>query len=243
MIYALKAPSMRHVKQPVQAGCKHKQSSQRTFVQSMAFSQRKTGLDAPARAMVAGENNTMVYKCCMHHRPCETIPIQVLQPCGWPLWPMLPMRRHAPTLQWHPMACNTVMKWSAQAPPPLLVLSSSMEQGVACCCCCTQTDDRCAPNTHRAHYTGRLASTGTKFDSSYDRGRPLSFKVCCCHGMCDNLFSGCCGYTNKHKSYNNALHCSMYNVYATMHNHATHMQDKQECLFFSYVHKHMYRLG
>lgn len=30
---------------------------------------------------------------------------------------------------------------------------------------------------HRAHYTGRLASTGAKFDSSYDRGRPLSFKI------------------------------------------------------------------
>jgi len=29
----------------------------------------------------------------------------------------------------------------------------------------------------RAHYTGRLASNGRKFDSSYDRGSPLSFKV------------------------------------------------------------------
>lgn len=29
----------------------------------------------------------------------------------------------------------------------------------------------------RAHYTGRLASNGRVFDSSYDRGRPLTFKV------------------------------------------------------------------
>mmetsp|Transcript_20670 Transcript_20670/g.24842 ORF Transcript_20670/g.24842 Transcript_20670/m.24842 type:complete len:240 (+) Transcript_20670:52-771(+) len=29
----------------------------------------------------------------------------------------------------------------------------------------------------RAHYTGRLADNGRQFDSSYERGRPLSFKV------------------------------------------------------------------
>jgi len=29
----------------------------------------------------------------------------------------------------------------------------------------------------RAHYTGKLASNGRKFDSSYDRGSPLQFKV------------------------------------------------------------------
>jgi hypothetical protein len=29
----------------------------------------------------------------------------------------------------------------------------------------------------RCHYTGRLASNGKVFDSSYSRGRPLSFKV------------------------------------------------------------------
>jgi len=27
------------------------------------------------------------------------------------------------------------------------------------------------------HYTGRLASNGKVFDSSYERGRPLTFKV------------------------------------------------------------------
>jgi hypothetical protein len=29
----------------------------------------------------------------------------------------------------------------------------------------------------RAHYTGKLASNGRKFDSSYDRGSPLQFKA------------------------------------------------------------------
>jgi peptidylprolyl isomerase len=29
----------------------------------------------------------------------------------------------------------------------------------------------------RAHYAGRLESSGKQFDSSYDRGRPLTFKV------------------------------------------------------------------
>jgi peptidylprolyl isomerase len=29
----------------------------------------------------------------------------------------------------------------------------------------------------RAHYAGRLQSNGVQFDSSYDRGRPLTFKV------------------------------------------------------------------
>jgi len=29
----------------------------------------------------------------------------------------------------------------------------------------------------RCHYTGRLASNGRVFDSSYERGRPLTFKV------------------------------------------------------------------
>lgn len=29
----------------------------------------------------------------------------------------------------------------------------------------------------RAHYTGRLASNGVVFDSSYERGRPLQFKI------------------------------------------------------------------
>ena len=29
----------------------------------------------------------------------------------------------------------------------------------------------------RCHYRGRLASNNAVFDSSYDRGRPLSFKV------------------------------------------------------------------
>lgn len=29
----------------------------------------------------------------------------------------------------------------------------------------------------RCHYTGRLASNGRVFDSSYERGRPLSFKI------------------------------------------------------------------
>jgi FKBP-type peptidyl-prolyl cis-trans isomerase len=29
----------------------------------------------------------------------------------------------------------------------------------------------------RCHYTGRLASNNRVFDSSYERGRPLSFKV------------------------------------------------------------------
>ena len=27
------------------------------------------------------------------------------------------------------------------------------------------------------HYSGTLASDGTKFDSSYDRGRPFQFKI------------------------------------------------------------------
>lgn len=31
--------------------------------------------------------------------------------------------------------------------------------------------------TIKAHYTGKLASNGRKFDSSYDRGSPLQFKV------------------------------------------------------------------
>jgi FKBP-type peptidyl-prolyl cis-trans isomerase len=29
----------------------------------------------------------------------------------------------------------------------------------------------------RCHYTGRLASNGRVFDSSYERGRPLTFKI------------------------------------------------------------------
>jgi peptidylprolyl isomerase len=29
----------------------------------------------------------------------------------------------------------------------------------------------------RAHYVGKLQSNGVQFDSSYDRGRPLTFKV------------------------------------------------------------------
>ena len=29
----------------------------------------------------------------------------------------------------------------------------------------------------RCHYTGRLVSNGVVFDSSYERGRPLSFKI------------------------------------------------------------------
>lgn len=29
----------------------------------------------------------------------------------------------------------------------------------------------------RAHYTGRLASNGAVFDSSYPRGKPLQFKI------------------------------------------------------------------
>lgn len=29
----------------------------------------------------------------------------------------------------------------------------------------------------RCHYTGRLASNNAVFDSSYERGRPLSFKI------------------------------------------------------------------
>lgn len=29
----------------------------------------------------------------------------------------------------------------------------------------------------RAHYAGRLESNGKQFDSSYDRGRPLTFRV------------------------------------------------------------------
>lgn len=29
----------------------------------------------------------------------------------------------------------------------------------------------------RAHYTGRLASNGAVFDSSYPRSRPLQFKI------------------------------------------------------------------
>ncbi len=32
-------------------------------------------------------------------------------------------------------------------------------------------------NTISAHYTGRLLSNGRKFDSSYDRGEPIKFKV------------------------------------------------------------------
>jgi hypothetical protein len=38
------------------------------------------------------------------------------------------------------------------------------------CCRC----DCCAV---RCHYTGRLASNNRVFDSSYERGRPLTFKV------------------------------------------------------------------
>ena len=30
---------------------------------------------------------------------------------------------------------------------------------------------------NRCHYTGRLASNGRVFDSSYERGRPLTFKI------------------------------------------------------------------
>ena len=34
-----------------------------------------------------------------------------------------------------------------------------------------------AGDSIKAHYSGRLASNGQKFDSSYDRGKPLVFKV------------------------------------------------------------------
>lgn len=39
----------------------------------------------------------------------------------------------------------------------------------------------CAPC--RCHYTGRLASNNAVFDSSYERGKPLSFKVGCQPGL------------------------------------------------------------
>lgn len=35
----------------------------------------------------------------------------------------------------------------------------------------------------RAHYTGRLAANGKVFDSSYPRGRPLTFKVCAARAL------------------------------------------------------------
>jgi hypothetical protein len=43
------------------------------------------------------------------------------------------------------------------------------------------------PARRRAHYSGKLASNGAVFDSSYERGRPLSFNVraSCCR---------CCGH-------------------------------------------------
>lgn len=37
---------------------------------------------------------------------------------------------------------------------------------------------RRACGEYRCHYRGRLASTNAVFDSSYERGRPLTFKVC-----------------------------------------------------------------
>mmetsp|Transcript_19702 Transcript_19702/g.33123 ORF Transcript_19702/g.33123 Transcript_19702/m.33123 type:complete len:227 (-) Transcript_19702:215-895(-) len=46
--------------------------------------------------------------------------------------------------------------------------------------CDVRTGDGDAPfkgESIRAHYTGKLASNGKKFDSSYDRGSPLPFKV------------------------------------------------------------------
>jgi FKBP-type peptidyl-prolyl cis-trans isomerase len=42
-----------------------------------------------------------------------------------------------------------------------------------------------APGTMiRCHYTGWLASNGRVFDSSYERGRPLMFKVGAAQGAC-----------------------------------------------------------
>lgn len=42
----------------------------------------------------------------------------------------------------------------------------------------TQASTCCTPVLLlRAHYTGRLVSNGRVFDSSYERGRPLTFRI------------------------------------------------------------------
>jgi FKBP-type peptidyl-prolyl cis-trans isomerase len=42
---------------------------------------------------------------------------------------------------------------------------------------CTITGNTARQCACRAHYAGKLESNGQQFDSSYDRGRPLTFKV------------------------------------------------------------------
>lgn len=56
---------------------------------------------------------------------------------------------------------------SAQAPRPF-----------RCKYMITQASTCCTPVLLlRAHYTGRLVSNGRVFDSSYERGRPLTFRI------------------------------------------------------------------
>eukprot|EP00892_Ulva_mutabilis_P006841 jgi/Ulvmu1/4529/UM002_0255.1 len=70
---------------------------------------------------------------------------------------------------------STTAPAPAAAPPCELVASPS---GLQFCDTKEGSGDVAQAGTIiRAHYAGRLQSNGVQFDSSYDRGRPLSFKV------------------------------------------------------------------
>lgn len=70
---------------------------------------------------------------------------------------------------------------SQSAPHSTAVETSPAHGGASCCQCFnTPTFMLRVPHLHvcsRCHYTGRLASNGRVFDSSYERRRPLSFKI------------------------------------------------------------------
>ncbi|GAB4820152.1 hypothetical protein N2152v2_007198 [Parachlorella kessleri] len=64
---------------------------------------------------------------------------------------------------------------AAAEPCPQLVTAAN---GLQYCDVVEGTGDSPAAGSMiRAHYTGRLASNNAVFDSSYERGRPLNFKI------------------------------------------------------------------
>ena len=141
----------------------------------------------------------------LHHAPavlpCSRLPCWLPRSCPSPLGPPGPSPRLSSRQL---MACSMLRSWSARGRSPSREPSSGRSHSAQHCHAfqlCTATGPLTPPHpTHallpprpplpphppsppptplhyRAHYSGRLASNDLVFDSSYERGRPLSFRV------------------------------------------------------------------